>query len=546
MAHGPDRLATDSFVLGAAAARTLEDLAVLLRALRRRHARDNRDSELTYRELAMRTGWSPTAVAEYFTARTLPPTERFDALVGLLGATSAEQGALATARDRIAEQRRIGRAARNPTPPTARGGPVAVLPRQLPAVTGQFVGRAAELAELARLVDRPTIEGTVLISAIGGTAGVGKTTLAVHWAHQVAGRFPDGQLYVNLRGFGPSGAVMTPAAALRGFLKSLQVSPERVPTGLDELAALYRSLLAGRRMLILLDNARDTVQVRPLLPGSAGSLVLVTSRSQLVGLVATDGAHPIALDLLTRAEARELLARRLGAARTSAEPEAVEEIITRCARLPLALAVVAARATAYRRVPLSVLARELRDSRDRLAALTADDPTTDPRAVFSWSYHALTPDAARLFRLLGTHPGPDISTAAAASLAGVVATAVRPLLAELVRGHLISESVPGRYACHDLLRAYAAEQAEHADPDAVRAAGVRRTLDHCLHTGHAAALLLNPHRATRRRRSRGRCRGRPARLATGLDHGRFPGPARPLAGLGHHPARRRRCRGATG
>jgi tetratricopeptide (TPR) repeat protein len=231
-----------------------------------------------------------------------------------------------------------------------------------------------------------------------------------------------------------------------------------------------------------------------LLPGAPGCLVLVTSRSQLAGLVATDGAYPIALDLLSPDEARELLARRIGAARTAAHPEAVAEIVTRCAQLPLALAIVAARAATNPQVPLPVLARELGDTRDRLGALTADDPATDLRAVFSWSYRTLTPEAARLFRLLGSHPGPDISAPAAASLAGLPVELVLPLLLELVQAHLISEHSLGRYAFHDLLHTYAAEQAKNTDQDADRLAAARRTLDHYLHTGHAAALLVNPHR----------------------------------------------------
>jgi hypothetical protein len=219
------------------------------------------------------------------------------------------------------------------------GADARAVPRQLPAAVAHFAGRVGELATLSGLLrGRADTGGTVVISAVSGTAGVGKTALAVYWAHQVAARFPDGQLYVNLRGFDPTGAVMEPAEAVRRFLDALGVPPERIPADLDAQAALYRSQLAGRRMLVVLDNARDTAQVRRLLPGAPTCLVLVTSRNQLSGLVAADGAHPITLDLLTPGEARELLARRLGADRVGAEPEAVEEIITYCVRLPLALA----------------------------------------------------------------------------------------------------------------------------------------------------------------------------------------------------------------
>jgi hypothetical protein len=318
----------------------------------------------------------------------------------------------------------------------------------------------------------------VVISAVSGTAGVGKTALAVYWAHQVADRFPDGQLYVNLRGFDPSGSVMHPAEAVRRFLDALNVPPERIPVDLDAQAVLYRSQLAGKRMLVVLDNARDTAQVRPLLPGAPGCLVLVTSRNQLTSLIAGDGARPISLDLLTDEEARQLLARVLGVDRVAAEPAAVAEIITRCARLPLALALVAARAAVGPHGELQLLAEELRDTQQRWQLLTGDEPTTNVQAVFSWSYQALTPHAARLFRLLGLHPGPDIAAAAAASLAGLPPSTVRPMLAELVRASLLAEHSPGRYAFHDLLRAYATDLAQRTDSDRQRHAATARILNH--------------------------------------------------------------------
>ncbi|MGQ0776986.1 MAG: ATP-binding protein [Pseudonocardiales bacterium] len=335
---------------------------------------------------------------------------------------------------------------------------------------------------------------TVIISALTGTAGVGKTALAVHWAHRVAQRFPDGQLYVNLRGFDPTGSVMTPAEAVRGFLDAFAVPPQRIPVSLEAQTALYRSLLAGRRVLVVLDNARDAEQVRPLLPGSPGCLVVVTSRHQMSGLVTAEGAYPLTVDLLTVDEAQQLLARRLGAGRVAAEPDAVDEIITRCARLPLALAIVAARAAYHPRVPLEMLAGELRDSQRRLDVFASEDVTTDARAAFSWSYHSLGGDAAGVFRLLGLQPGPDIAVPAAASLAGVPPGRVRPLLAELAHAHLIFENVPNRFAFHDLLRAYAAELAQALDPAAERRAALHRVLDHYAHTAQAAALLLDPHR----------------------------------------------------
>jgi tetratricopeptide (TPR) repeat protein len=368
------------------------------------------------------------------------------------------------------------------------------LPRQLPAAVGYFAGRVGELAALTGLLrERTDTGGTVVISAIGGTAGVGKTALAVHWAHQVADRFPDGQLYVNLRGFDPSGQVMAPTEAVRRFLDALHVPPDRIPVDLDAQAALYRSQLAGKRMLVVLDNARDAEQVRPLLPGTGTALVLVTSRNQLTSLVAADGAHPLTLDLLTHHEAHELLERRLGPDRVAAEPQATEQIISASARLPLALAIAAARA-AQTRFPLTVLAGELADTHDRLGVLDAGDPATRVRTVFSWSYTTLTPPAARLFRLLGLHPGPDASAAAAASLAGLPPAETGRLLAELTRAGLTTQHTPGRYSLHDLLAAYAAEQCHTTDPDDERRAATGRLLDHYTHTAHTAARLLTPAR----------------------------------------------------
>lgn len=448
---------------GLAGVRTLDELAAALRALRRRHARRRRDSELTYREIAARTGWSHTTIGEYLTGKTLAPIDRFDALVVVLGATPAEQGALATARDRVAEQR----SAR----PPGRGAV-----RQLPADVAGFVGRVEHLA---------TLDTTgAAVTAICGTAGVGKTALAVHWAHRVADRFPDGQLYLNLRGFDPGGVPVSAAEAIRGLLATLGVPPSRLPSDVDGQAAVYRDAVAGRRLLILLDDARDPAQVRPLLPGTAGCLVLVTSRSTLSGLVAADGVRSVVLDVFGDREARELLIRRLGPDRVAAEPDAVDDVVARCAGLPLALAIVAARAATRPRLPLRAVAAQLGDT--GLAALaTGDDPGTDLRSVFASSYGALSGPAARLFRLLGPHLGPEIGADAAASLAG---GAVKPLLDELTSACLLDERAPGRYTCHDLLRTYASDL---ATPDEQRAA-THRLLDHYLHRAHAADLLLDP------------------------------------------------------
>ena len=379
------------------------------------------------------------------------------------------------------------------TPAAAAAAPPSV-PRQLPAAVSGFTGRTAELTALTRILDEASADspGTVVISAIGGTAGVGKTALALHWAHQVAGRFADGQLYVNLRGFDPSGAPKAAAEAVRGLLDSLGVPPDRIPVQPEEQAGLYRSLLADRTMLIVLDNARDEQQVRPLLPASPASLVIVTSRNQLGGLAAADRARLLTLDVLSQDEALHMLTARIGARRTAAEPAAAGDIASLCGRLPLALAVAAARAEARPDFPLAAIAADLQDQAGRLDALDAGDPAASVRAVFSWSYTQLSADAARMFRLLGLHSGPDISTAAAASLAAIDEPRARCLLTELTRAHLIAEHVPGRYALHDLLRAYAADQSRTADSEPERAAAVGRVVDHYLHTARDGGVMIFP------------------------------------------------------
>jgi tetratricopeptide (TPR) repeat protein len=360
-----------------------------------------------------------------------------------------------------------------------------------------FAGRATELAMLSELSGKALdAGGTVVVSAIGGTAGVGKTALALHWARQVVHLFPDGQLHVNLRGFGPSGTPAAPGGVIGDFLDALGVPPESVPDGTEAQARLYRSMLSGKRMLIVLDNAHDSDQVRPLLPGSPGCLVLVTSRSQLTGLVATEGACPITLDLLTEEDAHELLVRRVGTEREAAEPEAAAELIRLSARLPLALSVVAARAVIQPGLALSARAEEVRAAGNSLDALNVRDTATNLRTVFSWSYQQLSDDAQRMFRLLGLQPGPDMSVAAAASLAGVATQRAQLTLNEMAAAHLITRYPPGRYAVHDLLRAYATERGRALDSEDDHRRATRRMLDYYLHTAYAAGTLLNPSSAT--------------------------------------------------
>jgi len=436
---------------------TVHELASWLRHLRRRDARARGDTPWSYRELAARTGWSRTILAEYFAGRVLPPTDRFDALIRLLGATPAEQGALATARDRIDERRHHG-GGLHPDPgyrPAAHPS----MPRQLPADVPHFVGRDDELRKLDELWQSARAVSAMMVYALTGTAGVGKTALAVHWAHRIRGHYPDGQLHVNLRGFDRAGSAAPPVEVLGAFLDALDVPPHRVPPTLDGRTALYRSITADRRILVLADNARDADHVRPLLPGSTRSLVVTTSRDQLCGLVAADGARALRLKPHPPAESAALLSRRLGPAAVNAEPDAVRLIIDRCAGLALPLSIVAARAAAHPEFPLAVFAAELDGTHSPLDALTGGDAGTDIRAVFYWSYRLLSNDAARMFRLLGRCPAPELSVLAAARLAAVPVAQARSLLTELSRAHLITEHSPGRFTCHGLLRAYAAELA---------------------------------------------------------------------------------------
>jgi DNA-binding SARP family transcriptional activator/tetratricopeptide (TPR) repeat protein len=384
-----------------------------------------------------------------------------------------------------------------PATPEAPAAP-APSPAQLPTEPAGFVGRTAELDWLHTLLPgeapkRGRVPQASSVALITGTAGVGKTTLAIRFARLVGPLFPDGQLYVNLRGFDPASAPMQPGTALRWFFNALGVPQLNMPSALEAQSAMLRTLLDGKRMLIVLDNAHDADQVRPLLPGSPGCMVLVTSRSQLTGLV-VEGARPVPLDVLDPREAAELVASRLGAERVAGQTAAVAAIVEHSAGLPLALSVACARAVARPTVKLADLAAELADARGRLDALRTGEETTDLRAVFSWSADKLSDDASRMFRLLGLHYGPDISAPAAASLAGTTLTGARLALAELTRASLLTEDVAGRFGCHDLLRAYAAEQAAATLSAADRDLARRRMLDHYVRTAHAAMSRLYPAR----------------------------------------------------
>jgi tetratricopeptide (TPR) repeat protein len=483
----------------AAGVQTLPELAALLRELRRRHARQQPSggattrggAGFTYRGLAAAAGWSHGIIGEYLSGRVLPPTGRFDTLIALLGASSAEQGALATARDRVEENRRQASG-----PRAAAGGGAGQscppVPHQLPMDVRGFTGRARQLADLDALLDCEGPRPAALICAVAGTAGVGKTALAVHWAHRIAGRFPDGQLYADLRGYDPQ-RPLAPAEALARFLRGMGVDGDQIPADEAELAARYRTMLAGRRMLVVLDNAHRADQVRPLLPGSPSCFVLVTSRDDLAGLVARDGAGRVSLDPLPAGEAVTLLRALIGP-RVDAEPEAAAALAERCARLPLALRIAAELAAARPDMTVADLLDGLQDEQDRLDLLeVAEDPRTAVRSVFSWSCQHLTRDAAHAFSLLGLHPGPDTDDYALAALAGVPLRRARALLGELARAHLVAPACQGRYSMHDLLRAYAAERAAETLGPAERDTARNGLFGYFLSTAAAAMDTLFPH-----------------------------------------------------
>ncbi|WP_240723234.1 AfsR/SARP family transcriptional regulator [Haloactinopolyspora alba] len=367
------------------------------------------------------------------------------------------------------------------------------VPQQLPAAVTGFTGRTDYLKELDAMLPAEGPPGESVVSVITGTVGVGKTALAVAWGRRVAGRFPDGQLYVNLRGFDPDGAPATPSEVLRWLLQALGVPAERIPDTLPARIGLYRSCVAGRRVLVVLDDARDADQVRPLLPGAPGCVAVVTSRNQLSGLVVRDGAVPVSLELPSAQEAYEMLSQRLGASNVAVEAAAAERIVDRYRRLPLALAITAARAAARPCFPLRALADEPGEPSALLDACSDASASVDVRTAFATSYRALSPDAATAFRLLSLHVGPDIPQNAAVSMLGTD-TDVHRSLSDLVRAHLVREDDPGRYAVHGLLRAYSTELSDAVDGEPERRRARARLADHYLHSAHAAAAALHPHR----------------------------------------------------
>ncbi|SFK24670.1 DNA-binding transcriptional activator of the SARP family [Streptomyces pini] len=399
----------------------------------------------------------------------------------------------------------VGTIVHSAVEPPAQSPPIR--PQQLPPDIPCFTGRTRELARLDGLLpaERGQSAQTTAIAVVDGAAGAGKTTLAIHWAHHVRDRFPDGQLYADLRGYG-SGAPVEPTAVLEMFLQALGVPAQQIPSELDGRSALLRSTLAGRRVLVLLDNAHDSAQVRPLLPGSH-CLVLVTSRGQLRGLAVRHGAYRVGLNRLSVEESVTLLAGVVGEDRIAAEPDTAVRLAGLCAHMPLALALAAERihhlsgpdnrtgSAAGHTAPLHDLVAELAVERDRLDVLSVgDDETSAVRGVFSWSYDALDTAAAGAFRVLGLHPGPDISIEAAAVLIGVGTEQTRRLVEGLTGRGLLERAGRDRYRYrfHDLMRLYAAERAEAEESERTRLAALHRVLCWYLHTADAAERMLNP------------------------------------------------------
>ncbi|MGM1058939.1 ATP-binding protein [Saccharothrix sp. Mg75] len=364
--------------------------------------------------------------------------------------------------------------------------------RQIPAVIGDFTGRVGEIAELDTLLDHLEHERPAPTAVVTGMAGVGKTTLAVSWAHRVERHFPDGILFADLSGHGP-GSPLAPGRVLASFLQALGTPADQIPTDPDSQAALYRSSVAGRRVLVVLDNAATADQVRPLLPAAAGCLAVVTSRSALTGLAITGSTHRVALGLLTFAESTALIRSIIGATRADAETDAVNTLVVVCARLPLALRITSTHIAVRPHSSVADTIADIRENSDPLDALSAhDDERSAVRTVFDWSYARLSPAHARTFRRLGLHPGVEVGVHVAAVLTDTnVVTAYRHLEA-LAERHLVEPVGRKRYRMHDLLHAYAAHRAALDETEPERGTVVSDVLAWYAHTAITADRMLFP------------------------------------------------------
>ena len=447
------------------------------------HAENRLGRRVKRADLARRLNVSPASLYAYLNGTTLPPGSIFDRLLVEYGIVGAEAGRLSSLRDQAELSQRSSRRTDGPSER------VLPIPRQLPAAPPHFIGRSTALGALDELVLGRAEPRTAVAVALSGTAGVGKTALALHWCHRATEHFPDGQLYAELRGFDRRPPA-TAADVLLGFLRALGVAPDAAPDEVEAMAALYRSLLAGRRMLVLLDNARSAAQVRPLLPGTASSLAVVTSRDRLDSLTARDGAQGISLDVPDLDEALAVLAGHAGAGLVDAEPAAARELVTLCGRLPLAISIAGARVRASVARRIAPLAGELRDAHGRLDELGGTEADFDLRTVFSWSYAALPDGSARLLRLLSVHPGTHFDVHACAALLGGTESP-QPPLRGLTAANLVTERSPGRFVIHDLLRIYAAELADQDDPAAAVAA-LERLLDYYIEAARRANARVQP------------------------------------------------------
>ncbi|HEU5356425.1 MAG TPA: tetratricopeptide repeat protein [Actinocrinis sp.] len=423
---------------------------------------------------------SHSAIVDYEAGRRIPPeavVEAYERFFNLAPGTLT----------RLREQALAERAAPEPAPLSPPA------PRQLPAAIEHFTGRTGELVRLDRLLRESGTAVPVVISAVNGMGGIGKTTLAVYWAHQARDSFPDGELYIDLQGFHPSGHPVSAEDATGRFLTALGVPEERMPASLDGRTVLYRTLMADRRMLVVLDNARDTEQVRPLLPAAPHCRVLITSRSRLSGLAVREGMQRISLETLALRDAIRLLRRTIGA-RAVAEPGATAALAELCARHPLSLRIAAERIAGDESMTVTDAVAALSVAANRLSELSVeDDETAAIRTVFGWSYQTLPSPARRMFRLLGLHDGPDLPLAACGALSGLGEQECTAALGRLVDSNLAEEYTPGRFRLHDLLRLFAHERALAEDADQERAAAVAGLVDWYLHSACTARVTLDPH-----------------------------------------------------
>lgn len=465
------------------AAGPLYEFALALRTLR------HEAGSPSYAHLARVTHYSAATLARAAAGQGLPTLDVTLAYVTACGADPAAW------RERWKEiARQTGTAPDTPATPATPAPPARVTPMQLPPATPTFVGRNEELAMLDGLLASSDDPSCRPLAAIVGGPGTGKTQLAVRWARGVRDRFPDGVLFADLRGFDPGGTPVRADTQLEDFLRALGVPPAEVPFGVAARAALFRSVLDGRRVLLILDNAADTAQVRTLLPGAPHCLTLVTSRDDLAGLVIREGALRLRLPTLPDTDALELMRRNLPADHLEQAPDQVRRMVELCAGLPLALKIAAEHAAGSAPARLADLVAQLGEERHRLDVLAVDDDYSTMRAIFSWSYRSLDAPSRRVFRLLGADMGLGNTAPAVAAMAAGPPGAVTAPLRRLLGAHLTEQIAPGRYRSHDLLRLYAREQAGHEDDPAGTAAAVRRLLIWYLKAADAASRRLVPKR----------------------------------------------------